>query len=101
MQLLTGEAIDAGFGAKNAFFEPFDALKMIFCQDRLGTNIGKVEKKGALFAGRGELSGLIANLRALMVVVASPIFGRVSLWGRAHGLPGGEKRPLSFFLFPA
>ncbi len=50
-QLLSGEAIDAGFG-------------------------------------RGELSGLLANLRALMVVVSSPIFSRVSLWGRANGFPG-------------
>jgi hypothetical protein len=50
-QLLSGEAIDAGFG-------------------------------------RGELSGLLANLRALMVVVSSPIFSRVSLWGRAKGFPG-------------
>eukprot|EP01048_Picozoa_sp_COSAG05_P016722 COSAG05_NODE_2191_length_3420_cov_2.271906_3_plen_95_part_00 len=39
-------------------------------------------------AGKGELSGLVANLRAAMVVIAAPIFGRVSLSGRASGLPG-------------
>eukprot|EP01046_Picozoa_sp_COSAG06_P019045 COSAG06_NODE_1345_length_9785_cov_2.721557_1_plen_89_part_10 len=35
--------------AKNALFEPFIYKKRSFCQDRLGTNIGKVEKK-AFFA---------------------------------------------------
>jgi DHA1 family tetracycline resistance protein-like MFS transporter len=59
-QLLTGEAIDAGFG-------------------------------------RGELSGLVANLRALMVVIASPIFGRISLWGRGRGFPGAPLVAVTVF----
>ena len=39
-------------GAKNAIFVPFLYIyKRTFYQDRLGTNIGKVEKRVAFFAG--------------------------------------------------
>ena len=38
--------------------------------------------------GRGELSGLVANLRAIMVVIAAPIFAQVSLVGRRNSFPG-------------
>ena len=47
-------------------------------------------------SGKGELSGLIANLRALMVVIAAPIFGRISLFGRASGLPGAPLLAVAF-----
>ena len=52
-QLMTGEAVDAGFG-------------------------------------KGELSGLVANLRAFMVIIAAPIFGQISMVGRRHNFPGGH-----------
>jgi hypothetical protein len=38
-------------GAKNAFFGAIYTYKRSFYQDRLGTNIGKVEKRVAFFAG--------------------------------------------------
>ena len=36
-------------GAKNASFEPFSCSKRSFCQDRLGTNTGKTQKKRFAF----------------------------------------------------
>jgi L-aminopeptidase/D-esterase-like protein len=39
----------ASDGARNAFFEPFIYMKRSFYQDRLGTNIGKTQKKSGVF----------------------------------------------------
>jgi hypothetical protein len=40
-------------GAENASFEAiFNQKERSFCQDRLGTNIGKVEKKGRFLQDR-------------------------------------------------
>ena len=47
------------------------------------------QAKGAGF-GKGELSGLVANLRAFMVIIAAPIFGQISMVGRRHNFPGGH-----------
>ena len=42
--------VDSG-GAKNATFCAIYIYNVSFCQDRLGTNIGKLEKRVAFFAG--------------------------------------------------
>jgi hypothetical protein len=45
-------------GAKNAFLGSHLYIKRSFYQDRLGTNIGKVEKKVAFFAGGAAVRNL-------------------------------------------
>jgi hypothetical protein len=47
-------------GAKNATFCAVYIQNASFYQDRLGTDIGKVEKRVAFFAGGGDDQGLAA-----------------------------------------
>jgi hypothetical protein len=47
-----GGSLDVCSGAKNATFCAIYIQNRTFYQDRLGTNIGKVEKRVAFFAGR-------------------------------------------------
>jgi hypothetical protein len=48
---LASRHLAASGGAKNAYLLRHFILNWSFCQDRLGTNIGKVEKRVAFFAG--------------------------------------------------
>jgi hypothetical protein len=50
-------------GAENATSCAIYSLKRSFYQDRLGTNIGKVEKRVAFFVGRRHRPGLLRRYR--------------------------------------
>ena len=56
-----------------AFLEQFLGKNRSCCQDRLGLNIGKVEKKGAFFAGTNE--GLLQRMQLSQPV---PTYGNCS-----------------------
>ena len=64
-------------GAKNATFcDAMYIYKRSFYQDRLGTNIGKVEKRVALFAGeRLSRIDIVATVIIVAGIVLSTAFG--------------------------
>jgi hypothetical protein len=55
-------------GAKNATFCAIYIEKRSFCQDRLGTNIGKTQKRVAFFAG-GQVVSLPAKVGGARTVL--------------------------------
>jgi hypothetical protein len=50
---------------KRVFLQPFDTIKRSFCQDRLGTNIGKTQNRDAFSYRAQQLGALHARLEAL------------------------------------
>jgi hypothetical protein len=90
------------YPAKNGIFEPCIFNKRSFCQDRLGTNIGKTQKKmpfsappirgSDLAAGCGRAATLQDVLQLMMMSCLLP--GQVGSETRARALCPAETRCL-------
>ena len=84
----------AGPPAKNGIFAPFIFKKRSFCQDRLGTNIGKTQKKTVFRTasnGAKQPSGNVPNGGCLAPWLQFKPLAAVSF----SGSKGGAKPPLT------
>ena len=88
-------------GAKTAFLEPFCTLKRSLCQDRLGTNVGKVEGN-MRFVQRAvqiDLHGLLEGASRHLHRGRRRLLRCVREGGGVHGLGVVRKTAVFLLLF--